>query len=105
MFAAKSAGAWGNGLRVCVVDNGPRQSIALTSGDSAINNVSVGDYVVSGSKKGKVIDYTMVGMTHYVHVVIVDNTSNVYLENPTTCLLYTSPSPRDFQVSRMPSSA
>ena len=86
MFAAKTAGSWGNGLRVCVVDNGPRQSIALTSGDSAINNVSVGDYVVSGSKKGKVIDYTMVmdgGVTtHYVHVVIVDNTTNAYLENP-----------------------
>ena len=90
LFAAKSAGAWGNGLRVCIVDNGPRQSIALTSGDSAINNVSVGDYVVSGSKKGKVIDYTMVGTTHYVHVVIVDNTSNVYLENPTAGQLFSA---------------
>ena len=92
LFAAKSAGAWGNGLRVCLVDNGPRQSIALTSGDSAINNVSVGDYVVSGSKKGKVIDYTMVmsggTTTHYVHVVIVDNTTNAYLENPTTGQLF-----------------
>ena len=86
LFAAKTAGAWGNGLRVCIVDNGPRQSIALTAGDSALGNVSVGDYVVSGSKKGKVIDYTMVmsgGVTtHYVHVVIVDNTTNAYLENP-----------------------
>ena len=90
LFAAKSAGAWGNGLRVCIVDNGPRQSIALTSGDSAINNVSVGDYVVSGSKKGKVIDYTMVGTTHYVHVVIVDNSSNVYLENPTAGQLFSA---------------
>ena len=92
LFAAKSAGAWGNGLRVCIVDNGPRQSIALTSGDSAINNVSVGDYVTSGSKKGKVIDYTMVmsggTTTHYVHVVIVDNTTNAYLENPTTGQLF-----------------
>ena len=92
LFAAKSAGAWGNGLRVCLVDNGPRQSIALTSGDSAINNVSVGDYVVSGSKKGKVIDYTMVmsggTTTHYVHVVIVDNTTNAYLENPTAGQLF-----------------
>ena len=94
LFAAKSAGAWGNGLRVCIVDNGPRQSIALTSGDSAINNVSVGDYVTSGSKKGKVIDYTMVTSvgttTHYVHVVIVDNTSNVYLENPTAGQLFSA---------------
>ena len=90
LFAAKTAGAWGNGLRVCIVDNGPRQSIALTSGDSAINNVSVGDYVVSGSKKGKVIDYTMVGMTHYVHVVIVDNTTNAYLENPTAGQLFSA---------------
>ena len=85
LFAAKTAGSWGNGLRVCAVDNGPRQSIALTTGDTAINNVSVGDYVVSGSKKGKVIDYTMVTesgvTTHYVHVVLVDNTTNVYLEN------------------------
>ena len=92
LFAAKTAGAWGNGLRVCIVDNGPRQSIALTSGDSAINNVSVGDYVVSGSKKGKGIDYTMVmsggTTTHYVHVVIVDNTTNAYLENPTTGQLF-----------------
>ena len=94
LFAAKTAGSWGNGLRVCVVDNGPRQSIALTSGDSALGNVSVGDYVVSGSKKGKVIDYTMVmsgGVTtHYVHVVIVDNTSNVYLENPTAGQLFSA---------------
>ena len=92
LFAAKTAGSWGNGLRVCIVDNGPRQSIALTSGDSAINNVSVGDYVVSGTKKGKVIDYTMVmdgGVTtHYVHVVIVDNTTNAYLENPTAGQLF-----------------
>ena len=92
LFAAKTAGAWGNGLRVCIVDNGPRQSIALTSGDTAIGNVSVGDYVVSGSKKGKVIDYTMVTSggvtTHYVHVVIVDNTTNAYLENPTTGQLF-----------------
>ena len=92
LFAAKTAGSWGNGLRVCVVDNGPRQSIALTSGDSALGNVSVGDYVVSGSKKGKVIDYTMVmsggTTTHYVHVVIVDNTTNAYLENPTTGQLF-----------------
>ena len=92
LFAAKTAGAWGNGLRVCIVDNGPRQSIALTSGDTAIGNVNVGDYVVSGSKKGKVIDYTMVmdgGVTtHYVHVVIVDNTTNAYLENPTTGQLF-----------------
>ena len=92
LFAAKTAGAWGNGLRVCVVDNGPRQSIALTAGDSALGNVSVGDYVVSGSKKGKVIDYTMVMSgcvtTHYVHVVIVDNTTNAYLENPTAGQLF-----------------
>ena len=92
LFAAKSAGAWGNGLRVCIVDNGPRQSIALTAGDSALGNVNVGDYVVSGLKKGKVIDYTMVTdggvTTHYVHVVIVDNTTNAYLENPTTGQLF-----------------
>ena len=33
------------------------------------------------------------------------STNTVFFENDTTCLLYTSPSPRDMRRSRMPSSA
>ena len=36
--------------------------------------------------------------------VLNDNVANLGL-NPVTCLLYTSPSPRDVEESRMPSSA
>ena len=35
---------------------------------------------------------------------LLDVTSNAYVK-PLTCLLYTSPSPRDVEESRMPSSA
>ena len=35
----------------------------------------------------------------------MDNEAKNYDENATTCLLYTSPSPRDQRGSRMPSSA
>ena len=38
------------------------------------------------------------------HKLIVPHTL-CDVENPSTCLLYTSPSPRDRSVSRMPSSA
>ena len=37
---------------------------------------------------------------------IIDNTSDLVVAyKPNTCLLYTSPSPRDATLSRMPSSA
>ena len=50
------------------------------------------------------------------HVTLTDRSGNVIVwekagtsgfkgSRKSTCLLYTSPSPRDFQVSRMPSSA
>ena len=38
-------------------------------------------------------------------VVELDNFDKNILSQINSCLLYTSPSPRDFQVSRMPSSA
>ena len=44
--------------------------------------------------------YTMI---HYVDVV--DGAASDTLHHPASCLLYTSPSPRDRQKSRMPSSA
>src|SRR5674476_1084107 len=44
------------------------------------------------------LDPRLVGMPLVAHV-------DVLLEHPRFCLLYTSPSPRDRQKSRMPSSA
>ena len=38
-------------------------------------------------------------------VIFVSGTGNPYFSTDTTCLLYTSPSPRDLSTSRMPSSA
>lgn len=74
LFASRSAGAWGNSLRVCSVDRGPAQSLYLTTGPTA---PSVGDFVTSGTKKGKVIDTSEGGDGNLiVHVVIVDSTNN-----------------------------
>ena len=39
------------------------------------------------------------------HVVVVENTPSIHNMVVCTCLLYTSPSPRDGLLSRMPSSA
>ena len=44
-------------------------------------------------------------MMMYLGLVFVAGAANVYLMASTTCLLYTSPSPRDLSTSRMPSSA
>ena len=39
------------------------------------------------------------------HVQITDRGKQVLIDQPNSCLLYTSPSPRDLSTSRMPSSA
>ena len=92
LFAGRTAGAWGNGLRVAIVDNGPRQSLTLSAASpSDVNNITVGDFVTLGSKKGKVIDVTSATTggvtTTYVHVVHVDS-SNVYVADPAANALF-----------------
>ena len=51
--------------------------------------------------------YKLFSFTHsvYIYVGTVDIDISVYLRLRTDCLLYTSPSPRDATLSRMPSSA
>jgi hypothetical protein len=81
LYASRSAGSWGNSLRVCTVDHGPQQSLYLTSAPAA---PAVGTFVTSGTKKGKVID-TNTGSDDnlVVHVVLVDSTNNdAYLSQP-----------------------
>ena len=83
LYASRSAGSWGNSLRVCTVDRGPEQSLYLTTAPTA---PAVGEFVTSGIKKGKVID-TSTGSDGnlVVHVVIVDSTNNdAYVSWPST---------------------
>ena len=42
---------------------------------------------------------------NYINGKFVEPKSGKYFDNTTPCLLYTSPSPRDATLSRMPSSA
>jgi len=88
LFAGRTKGAWGNNLRVCVIDNGPKQSLTLSTENA---NILVGDIVTSGTKKGKVIDVSTVKVseTNYtsVHIIIV-NTNNEYVPNPESNQLF-----------------
>ena len=81
LYASKTAGSWGNSLRVCSIDHGPQQSLYLTTSPAA---PAMGDMVTSGIKKGKVVDWTTGGDGNLiVHVVIVDSTNNdEYLPSP-----------------------
>ena len=91
LYASKTAGAWGNALRVCSVDNGPRQSLYLsTNSPSTVSSITVGQFVTSGSKKGKVIDVsTGLNSEVIVHVIILDSTNNdAYLPNPDNTQLF-----------------
>ena len=45
------------------------------------------------------------GKRYYGGCEVVDEVENIAIERAKDCLLYTSPSPRDRQKSRMPSSA
>ena len=78
-FLARDAGADGNNLRVVIVDK-----VADSKMTKAGHGLAVGDSLSDGTTTD-----------HKVTVVIDAN----------TCLLYTSPSPRDVEESRMPSSA
>ena len=51
--------------------------------------------------KLSVVDFSIVGKT--LVAIDIRNISN--MEDKRSCLLYTSPSPRDGSISRMPSSA
>jgi hypothetical protein len=83
LYASKSAGSWGNSLRVCTVDHGPQQSLYFTTAPAA---PAMGDFITSGTKKGKVIDWSTGSDGNLVvHVVLVDSTNNdAYLPSPTT---------------------
>ncbi len=81
LYASKSAGSWGNSLRVCSVDHGPQQSLYLIDSPAA---PAKGDFVTSGIKKGKVIDWNKGSDDNLIiHVVLLDSQDNdKYLPSP-----------------------
>ena len=108
-FAARDAGADGNNLRVVIVDRGADWVITKAGHGLAVGGTytdgAAGNYEVV-----KVIDVNtieVVGTTTPTpgggeSAVAWDYNSQTIAD---TCLLYTSPSPRDVEESRMPSSA
>ena len=67
-------------------------------------------WILSGTSDGPVIANRLLELNYSVFAsVLTYKAGQAYIENPKlhiiTCLLYTSPSPRDLQGSRMPSSA
>ena len=112
-FVARTAGSWGNSLKVVAVDRGADQILTLASAP-ATTALNTAFTTVSG-KAGRI--YSFDAATNEL-AVILDNpasliTSADIFDEPgdgvatavTACLLYTSPSPRDVEESRMPSSA
>ena len=99
LFAAKTAGTWGNSLRVCTVDNGPRQTLRLeATAPSNQDNILIGSTVSAGNVYGKVIDVTTSSVDTgtgpqdrtFVHIVIT-NSNGVYNSNPGANELFSIP--------------
>ena len=78
-------------------------SAKLTSGGSSKVKIECQKVIV---KNGKATAWINFSSSKYDKVwVKVNGTQNIYHAKPRDCLLYTSPSPRDISLSRMPSSA
>jgi len=88
IYAARTAGTWGNGIRICTIDAGPQQSLELTplTGQNAFTEAdfAVGDTVAIGSKKGEILDVTTNANGNVLlHVVLLDTAnSDAYLPSP-----------------------
>ena len=85
-FASRSAGSWGNNLRVCVVDHGPNQSLYFAE---TLPTVNIGTIVTQGSVKGKVIDTSDGTNGTILHIVTLDS-SDAYIASPATNQLFVS---------------
>ena len=84
------------------VTQGASQAFAIT----ANTGYQVKDVLVDGASVGAVASYTFSNVTavHSIAATFIAKTYSI-AASAGTCLLYTSPSPRDRQKSRMPSSA
>ena len=107
-WAARTAGAWGNSLQVSVCPSATayEETNKTTTNDSSI---SIGDTTLtltSGTdfNVGDIINFGETG-GHEYRITAVSSNDITFVRHPSGCLLYTSPSPRDVEESRMPSSA
>ena len=97
------------GLIAKAVSNAMKQA----GGDVTIRYVTAGSYDTSaGTISQSTEDTTVPGVLENVNLSEVnelvqagDKRLTIAADDVTTCLLYTSPSPRDLSTSRMPSSA
>jgi len=83
-YASKTAGDWGNNLRICTVDRGPSQSLYFLPSESVPTVALDGSVIVTAGNgaRGRVIDQT-VGSDGgaILHIVHVDG-GNVYTTSP-----------------------
>ena len=71
-----------------------------------LNGITTGNILNSENKVIKTCWLTPNGVLRsLIEIIFLERNLEVIILAGNTCLLYTSPSPRDFQVSRMPSSA
>lgn len=82
-YAARTAGDWGNNLKVCTVDHGPSQSLYFVTGQAVPTDV-IGETVTTGAgAKGKVIDVTTGADDGVILHIIHLNASNEFTWTPT----------------------
>ena len=95
-----TSGACGNGTR-CVADllskENNKSLVTLTTQSGDLKSEILGEKLVS-TEIGK-------GRTEWSEIPLSEQLDTNNLNIKITCLLYTSPSPRDLSTSRMPSSA
>ena len=89
---------------------GEKTDLIIGDGNTIREYTTINTGTVGGGGVTKIGDNTllMIGV-HIAHDCVIGNNvviaNNVPLGGHVTCLLYTSPSPRDLSTSRMPSSA
>ena len=105
VYGAKTPGSWSNNLRVCFIDDLADQRIGINTTNLSAFGAQVG-YGITTS-----LNTTLSGIgttstfNGYLKGIITGVSTDTTNGNSTICLLYTSPSPRDVEESRMPSSA
>ena len=81
----------------------------LTSSPELFSDISW-NLLLLGEETAKKWDHSEFNIEHIIHTLFTSSEFFAFIEKlsidqDTVCLLYTSPSPRDFEASRMPSSA
>ena len=76
----------------------------LTSNPELFSDISW-NLLLLGEETAKKWDHSEFNIEHIIHTLFTSSKFFSFIEKLSICLLYTSPSPRDATLSRMPSSA